>query len=80
MYGLRDLLLCIVGVKLMRVLSRRAGRSLASWSPCGETTPRDFDINNAHTIMIDPDYNMMLPNLLIDYLYSVYQMQHKAWI
>ena len=46
--------MCIVGVKLPRVLSRPAARQ----------HPREFDTNNTHTIMFDPDYNMMPPIFL----------------
>ena len=40
-----------VGVKLPRMLSHPAARQ----------HPREFDTNNTHTIMFDPDYNMMPP-------------------
>ena len=42
-------------VKLPRVLSRPAARQ----------HPSEFDTNNTHTIMFDPDYNMMSPFLPI---------------
>ena len=40
------MIVCIVGVKLPRVLSRRAGAA--------RQHPREFDTNNTYTIMFDP--------------------------
>ena len=54
--------MCIVGVKLPRVLSRRAGRSRGrspSDRPAARQHPREFDTNNTHTIMFDHDYSMI---------------------
>ena len=35
---------------------------MPSWSPgTARQHPREFDTNNTHTIMFDPDYNMMPP-------------------
>ena len=42
--GIKHDCVCIVGVKLPRVLSRRGARQ----------HPREFDTNNTHTIMFDP--------------------------
>ena len=42
--GMKHDCVCIVGVKLPRVLSRRGARQ----------HPREFDTNNTHTIMFDP--------------------------
>ena len=56
--------MCIVGVKLPRVLSRRGAitRAAPSWSLAATRQhPREFDTNITHTIMFDPDYNMMPP-------------------
>ena len=44
------------------LLPRRAGRSRGrnpSDRPAARQHPREFDTNNTHTIMFDPDYNMM---------------------
>ena len=74
--------MCIVGVKLPRVLSRRAGRSRErnpSHRPAARQTPREFDTNNTHTIMFDPDYSKMQP-FFHSYQYSARWTQFKVWI
>ena len=50
------MIVCIVGVKLPKVLSCRTRRSRG---PSPRQHLRQFDTNNTHTIMFDPDYNMM---------------------
>ena len=55
--GIQHDCVCIVGVKLPRVLSRRGAitRAAPSWSPgTARQHPREFDTNNTHTIMLDP--------------------------
>ena len=51
------MIVCIVGVKLPRVLSRRRAitRAVPLWLPgTARQHPREFDTNNTHTIMFDP--------------------------
>ena len=76
--------LCIVGVRLRRVLYRcigwSQGHSLSDHTMERQHL-REFDINNIQTIMIDPDHNMMPTNLVHSYQYSsAYQKQLKIWI
>ena len=69
-------------VKLPRVLSRRGGRSRGrspSDRPAARQHPREFDTNNTHTIMFDPDYNMM-PPFFHSNQYSAHERQFKVWI
>ena len=73
---------CIVGVKLPQVLSRRRAitRAAPSWSPgTARQHPREFDTNNTHTIMFDPDYNMM-PPFFHSNQYSAHEKQFEVWI
>ena len=49
-------------------------------SPRGETTHEGVDVNNTHPSMINPDYNMILANLTLNYQYFAYLMQIKVWI
>ena len=49
--GIKHDCVCIIGVKLPRMLSRPAARQ----------HPTEFDTNNTHTIMFDPHYNMLPP-------------------
>ena len=41
-------------------------------SPRGETTHEGVDVNNTHPSMINPDYNMILANLTLNYQYFAY--------
>ena len=41
-------------------------------SPRGETTHEGVDVNNTHPSMINPDYNMILANLALNYQYFAY--------
>ena len=41
-------------------------------SPRGETTHSGVDVNNTHPSMINPDYNMILANLTLNYQYFAY--------
>ena len=41
-------------------------------SPCGETIHEGVDVNNTHPSMINPDYNMILANLTLNYQYFAY--------
>ena len=38
----------------------------------GETTHEGVDVNNTHPSMINPDYNMILANLTLNYQYFAY--------
>ena len=38
----------------------------------GETTHSGVDVNNTHPSMINPDYNMILANLTLNYQYFAY--------
>ena len=40
--------------------------------PRGETTHEGVDVNNTHPSMINPDYNMLLANLTLNYQYFAY--------
>ena len=74
--------MCIVGVKLPRVLSHHAGRSRGRSPidrPAARQHLREFDTNNTHTIMFDPDYNMM-PPFFHSNQYSAHEKQFKVWI
>ena len=52
------------------VSPRRAiPRAAPSGSPRGETTHEGVDVNNTHPSMINPDYNMILANLTLNYQY-----------
>ena len=56
-------------------------RAAPSWSPgAARQHPREFDSNNTHTIMFDPDYNMMPPFCPQQPIYSAHQKQFKVWI
>ena len=64
------------------MLSRRGGRSRGrspSDRPAARQHPREFDTNNTHTIMFDPDYNMM-PPFFHSNQYSAHERQFKVWI
>ena len=51
-----------------------------SWSPgAARQHPREFDTNNTHTIMFDPDYNMT-PPFFHNSQYSAHYKQFKVWI
>ena len=41
-------------------------------SPRGETTHEGVDVNNTQPSMINPDYNMILANLTLNYQYFAY--------
>ena len=43
---------CIVGVKLPRVLSHDG--EITQSTPCDWGNPQEFDTNNTHTIVFDP--------------------------
>ena len=47
-------------------------RAAPPGSPRGETTHEGVDVNNTHPSMINPDYNMMLANLTLNYQYFAY--------
>ena len=52
------------------VSPRRAiPRAQPEGSPRGETTHEGVDVNNTHPSMINPDYNMILANLTLNYQY-----------
>ena len=55
------------------VSPRRAiPRAQPEGSPRGETTHEGVDVNNTHPSMINPDYNMLLANLTLNYQYFAY--------
>ena len=55
------------------VSPRRAiPRAQPEGSPRGETTHEGVDVNNTHPSMINPDYNMILANLTLNYQYFAY--------
>ena len=55
------------------VSPRRAiPRAQPEGSPRGETTHSGVDVNNTHPSMINPDYNMILANLTLNYQYFAY--------
>ena len=47
-------------------------RAQPEGSPRGETTHEGVDVNNTHPSMINPDYNMILANLTLNYQYFAY--------
>ena len=47
-------------------------RAQPEGSPCGETTHSGVDVNNTHPSMINPNYNMILANLILNYQYFAY--------
>ena len=55
------------------VSPRRAiPRAQPEGSSRGETTHEGVDVNNTHPSMINPDYNMILANLTLNYQYFAY--------
>ena len=55
------------------VSPRRAiPRAQPEGSPRGETTHEGVDVNNTHPSMINPDYNMILAHLTLNYQYFAY--------
>ena len=58
---------CVVSPR--RAIPRAPARGIARR---GETTHEGVDVNNTHPSMINPDYNMILANLTLNYQYFAY--------